>query len=69
VCVLSTAIDDSMPLVCHVFQELEMFNKDLLQKPAVLALNKIDTDQQGKLTDHVVDLVKALPGKHLNLSF
>lgn len=48
-------------------KELEMFNKDLLQKPAVLALNKIDTDQQGKLTDHVVDLVKALPDSLLEV--
>ena len=45
-----------------VFQELELYNKDLLQKPAVLALNKIDEDPEGKLTDRIVQMVKDLPG-------
>ena len=43
-------------------QELELYNQDMLEKPAVLALNKIDTDPGGKLTDSIVQLIKNLPG-------
>lgn len=43
-------------------QELELFNIDLLKKPAVLALNKIDTDEGGEKTDAIVDQILRLPG-------
>ncbi|KAH3721511.1 GTP-binding protein 10-like [Dreissena polymorpha] len=42
-------------------KELELYNKDLLHKPAVVALNKIDTDATGDITNSVVDRIKHLP--------
>ncbi|WAQ94152.1 GTPBA-like protein [Mya arenaria] len=42
-------------------KELELYNKDLLHKPAVIALNKIDTDRSGKLTDSIIDKIKHMP--------
>ncbi|KAL4222035.1 GTP-binding protein 10 [Mactra antiquata] len=42
-------------------KELELFNPELLKKPAVLALNKIDTDKNGQITDDIVNLIKQLP--------
>ncbi|XP_060608542.1 GTP-binding protein 10-like [Ruditapes philippinarum] len=42
-------------------KELELFNSDLLKKPAVLALNKIDTDKDGTLTDSIVDQIQNIP--------
>ncbi|XP_045169494.2 GTP-binding protein 10-like isoform X2 [Mercenaria mercenaria] len=42
-------------------KELELFNMDLLKKPAVLALNKIDTDEDGTRTDAIVDQIMNLP--------
>ncbi|KAL3831429.1 hypothetical protein ACJMK2_023180 [Sinanodonta woodiana] len=41
-------------------KELELFNPEMLDKPAILALNKIDTDHNST-ADHVIDLVKNLP--------
>ena len=34
----------------------------MLEKPAVLALNKIDTDPGGERTKTIVELIKNLPG-------
>lgn len=44
-----------------LIKELELFNNELLKKPAVLALNKIDTDETGEETDAIVDQVLRLP--------
>ena len=38
----------------------------MLEKPAVLALNKIDTDPGGECTDKIVQLIKNLPGMYRN---
>jgi GTPase involved in cell partitioning and DNA repair len=52
-----------------VLKELELFNSDLLKKPAVLALNKIDTDKDGTLTDSIVDQIQNIPGNKLILLY
>jgi len=50
--------------VDNLCQELELYNPALLQKPAVIALNKIDLDPSGKITDEIVDRLKHLPGRY-----
>lgn len=40
-----------------------MFNPELLHKPTLIALNKIDEDKGGVLTDSIVEKIKNLPGK------
>lgn len=42
-------------------QELELYNKDVLEKPAILALNKIDLDPDGTQSNEIIELVKGLP--------
>jgi len=44
-----------------------LFNPELLDKPAVIALNKIDEDSGGFLTDSIVDQIKNLPGTQLSM--
>lgn len=43
-------------------KELELYNKDLLRKPCVLLLNKIDKDNSQKELDTIIDKVINLPG-------
>ncbi|CAG2231017.1 GTP-binding protein 10,GTP-binding protein 10 homolog,GTPase Obg,GTPase Obg/CgtA [Mytilus edulis] len=42
-------------------KELELYKEELLDKPAVLALNKIDCDPEGKAAEEVLQKLKNLP--------
>ncbi|XP_060066945.1 GTP-binding protein 10 homolog [Ylistrum balloti] len=42
-------------------KELELYNRDVLEKPAILALNKIDLDQAKEKTRTIISQVKHLP--------
>ncbi|CAG5132405.1 unnamed protein product, partial [Candidula unifasciata] len=44
-----------------LIQELDEYGHGMLEKPSFMALNKIDTDKSGHLTDRLFDLVKNLP--------
>jgi GTPase involved in cell partitioning and DNA repair len=43
-------------------QELELYKEELLDKPAVLALNKIDEDLDGAAVKEILQKVRDLPG-------
>jgi hypothetical protein len=43
-------------------QELELYKEELLDKPAVLALNKIDEDLDGAAVKDILQKVRDLPG-------
>ena len=43
-------------------KEVELYKRHLLDKPAVLALNKIDCDPDGALVKDIIARVKSLPG-------
>jgi len=59
-----------MVINCHFFpllvgvihQELELYKPELVSKPAVLILNKIDTEGAERLCDVTVDKVKHMQG-------
>ena len=36
-----------------IFQELFLYKRDLLDRDMVIALNKIDTDANGELAEHI----------------
>ncbi|XP_025094287.1 GTP-binding protein 10-like [Pomacea canaliculata] len=42
-------------------KELELYKEDLVQKPAVLVINKIDTDPDETQVNELMQLLKALP--------
>lgn len=42
-------------------RELELYKKELLDKPAVLALNKVDMDPDGTALQEVMEKIKKLP--------
>lgn len=46
-----------------IFQELELYKSELLSKPAVLVLNKIDVEDPDINVDDVVKLARELSGK------
>lgn len=45
-----------------LFKELDEYGHGMLEKPSVLALNKIDTDTSGRAADKLMDLISNLPG-------
>ena len=45
-----------------MFQELELYKPELVDKPAILILNKIDTEGAEELRDITVKKVKAMRG-------
>ena len=45
-----------------LFQELELYKPELVNKPAILILNKIDTEGAEKICDVTVEKVKAMQG-------
>ncbi len=53
---------------CHIIftslieQELELYKDELLQKPAVLALNKIDIEGSDRVLEEVLNQLKDIPG-------
>ncbi|KAK7508489.1 hypothetical protein BaRGS_00000055, partial [Batillaria attramentaria] len=51
----------SYPLRSAFQTELELYRPDLLEKPAVLVVNKIDTDPSGHLTEQLLRNIKNLP--------
>lgn len=44
-------------------KELEMYNKDLLKKPCILLLNKIDADGSQQHCENMLEKVNNLPGE------
>jgi len=49
--------------ICNIiFQELELYKPELVNKPAILILNKIDTEGAEKLCDETVKKVKNMKG-------
>ncbi|OWF51029.1 GTP-binding protein 10-like [Mizuhopecten yessoensis] len=42
-------------------KELELYNREVLEKPAILALNKIDLDHDNEKTNTLIQQVKGLP--------
>lgn len=44
-------------------QEVEMYKHHLVDKPALLALNKIDCDHDGSIVKDIIERIKSLPGK------
>ncbi len=48
-----------------LFQELELYKEELLQKPAVLALNKIDIEGADRKVQEVLRLVENMEGAAL----
>ena len=48
--------------VCALFQELELYKPELVDKPAILILNKIDTEGAEEVRDITVKKVKAMRG-------
>ncbi|GFR68318.1 GTP-binding protein 10-like protein [Elysia marginata] len=45
-------------------KELDEYGHGMLEKPSILALNKIDTDKSGVKVDRLLDLIKNLPCKN-----
>ena len=50
--------------LCVTFQELELYKPELVNKPAILIINKIDTEGAGKLCDDTVTKVKSIQGDY-----
>jgi len=48
--------------ITSTFQELELYKPELVSKPAILILNKIDTEGADKIADVTVEKVKAMKG-------
>lgn len=47
----------------HIFfQELELYKASLLDKPHILLINKMDTDEADEKFDKTVDMVKNMAG-------
>lgn len=45
-----------------------MYKHHLVDKPAVLALNKIDCDHDGSIVKDIIERIKGLPGTPSSLS-
>jgi len=50
--------------VSTMFEELELYKPELVSKPAILILNKIDIKGAEKLRDETVEKVKRMRGSH-----
>lgn len=46
-----------------IYQELELYKKELLEKPATLIINKMDTPNATKNYDEIKDKISHLSGK------
>lgn len=50
--------------IVFIMQELEMYDEELVNKPAILAINKCDTDEDGTKFEAIKDSLKVLKGKN-----
>lgn len=58
----STETSVVLSVLCPTVQELEMYKEELLTKPAVLVLNKIDLPDSAALVDDIKNKVINLKG-------
>lgn len=45
-----------------ILQELELYNDELVTKPAILAINKSDTDEDGTKFEQIKDCLTNIKG-------
>lgn len=52
---------DPIETILILNREVEMYKHHLVDKPAVLALNKIDCDHDGSIVEDIIERIKSLP--------
>lgn len=52
-----------MDTIVLLMKELELYNEDLMSKPSMLLINKMDTEEAVQKYDEISDKLKNIPGK------